>query len=143
VEVKMPDMNTTAVQQWLDAYVSAWRANAREPIAALFTDDVVYRYRPYGGERNASVGLEALVRDWLEQPDAPDSWTAHYEPFAVDGDRAVATGWSRYVASDAGPERTYHNVFLLRFASDGRCAEFTELYMLEEPATALAAGEGA
>ena len=29
-------------------------------------------------------------------------------------------------------DRTYHNVFLMRFGSDGRCAEFTELFMLEK-----------
>ena len=38
---------------------------------------------------------------------------------------------SRYFASDKGPARTFHNVFLLRFAPDGRCAEFTEYYMKE------------
>jgi len=27
--------------------------------------------------------------------------------------------------------RTYHNSYLLRFAPDGRCAEFSEFYMLE------------
>jgi hypothetical protein len=27
---------------------------------------------------------------------------------------------------------TYHNVFLLRFDGDGRCAEFTEIFA-EEP----------
>ena len=44
----------------------------------------------------------------------------------------MATGWSRYLATGDEPERTFHNVFLMRFAPDGRCAEFTELYMLEE-----------
>ncbi len=28
------------------------------------------------------------------------------------------------------PEQTYHNAYLLRFGPDGRCAEFTEFYML-------------
>jgi hypothetical protein len=31
--------------------------------------------------------------------------------------------------ADEKVEREYHNVFLLRFDADGRCAEFTELYM--------------
>ena len=38
---------------------------------------------------------------------------------------------SRYFASDKGPEGP-STVFLLRFAPDGRCAEFTEYYMAED-----------
>ena len=125
-------MTHADLQDWLDRYVVAWRANQPEPIEELFTEDAVYRYRPYGDDEHASRGREAIVTAWLEEQDAPDAWKAEYHPFAVDGDRAVATGWSRYLATDDEPERTYHNVFLMRFAPDGRCAEFTELYMLEE-----------
>jgi len=125
-------MTHAELQDWLDRYVSAWRANERGPIEDLFTEDAVYRYRPYGEDEHASIGREAIVEAWLDEQDAPDSWSAEYRPFAVDGDRAVATGWSRYLATESQPERTYHNVFLMRFAPDGRCSEFTELYMLEE-----------
>ena len=46
------------------------------------------------------------------------------------GERAVAVGVTRYLAADGTTvEREYHNVFLLRFDDDGRCTEFTELYM--------------
>jgi len=126
-------MDRAAVQGWLDRYIQAWRANQPEPIAALFSEDAVYRYRPSGGDAQASIGREAIVNAWLEQPDDPASWEAGYEVFAVDGDRAVATGFSRYLARADTPERVYRNVFLLRFDADGRCTEFTELYMLEEP----------
>ncbi len=125
-------MERSQVQDWLDRYVAAWRANEREPIAALFSDDVVYRFAPYG-ETNVRRGLDAVVNEWLREPDAPDSWEAHYEPFAVEGDRAVASGWSDYVATATDAARRYHNVFLMRFAPDGRCSEFTEIYMREEP----------
>ena len=125
-------MTHAELQDWLDRYVSAWRANERGPIEELFTEDAVYRYRPYGEDEHASIGREAIVEAWLDEQDAPDSWSAEYRPFAVDGDRAVATGWSRYLATESQPERTYHNVFLMRFDPDGRCSEFTELYMLEE-----------
>jgi hypothetical protein len=59
-------------------------------------------------------------------------WEAAYAPYAVDGDRAVAVGWSRYAASDEHPERLYHNAFLLSFGDEGRCAEFHEFYVLEK-----------
>lgn len=120
------------VQAWLDRYVAAWRANERGPIEELFTTDVIYRFRP-SRSHPAAEGIEAVVEAWLgETRDDPGSWEARYEPFAVDGDRAVAIGWSRYFANGVEPERVYHNAFLLRFAPDGRCAEFTEYYMLDE-----------
>jgi ketosteroid isomerase-like protein len=124
-------MNRTDVQTWLDRYVEAWRANEAGPIEALFTDDAVYSYRPWDSDEHTMRGRDAIVASWLEEPDAPEAWDAHYEPFAVDGDRAVAVGWSRYAPTGDDPERAYHNAYLLRFAPDGRCAEFHEFYMLE------------
>lgn len=125
-------MNRTDVQAWLDRYIEAWRTNDRELIEALFTEDAVYRYRPYDDPDQTVVGSGEIAQSWLDEPDDPDSWEARYEPYAVEGDRAVAVGFSRYLAGGAEPERTYHNAYLLLFASDGRCAEFSELYMLEE-----------
>lgn len=125
-------MTRDDVRRWLDRYIAAWRANERGPIEALFTEDAVYRWYPYGPEEDHPHGRDAIVEAWLRDADAPQSWDARYQPYAVDGDRAVAVGSSRYAATGAEPERTYHNVFLLRFAGDGRCAEFTELYMLEK-----------
>jgi hypothetical protein len=125
-------MNRSDLQSWLDRYLEAWRANERAPIEALFTDDVVYRWRPYESHP-AAHGIDEVVDGWLgDAQDEPGTWEARYEAFAVDGDRAVATGFSRYFATDDEPEKTYHNVFLMRFAPDGRCSEFTELYMLQE-----------
>ena len=122
-------MTHAQLQDWLDRYIAAWRVNEREPIEALFTEGAIYRYHPYGDD--ALHGRDAIVAGWLDEGDDPAGWAAHYEPFAVEEDRAVATGWSRYAATDDSPERTFHNVFLLRFAADGRCSEFTELFMLE------------
>jgi ketosteroid isomerase-like protein len=125
-------MDHGSVQAWLDRYVQAWRANQPEPIGALFSEDATYRFRPYGSDADTVRGRAAIVDAWLDEPDDPGSWDAEYEPYAVEGDRAVAVGRSHYAAVGDTPERTYHNVFLLRFAPDGRCAEFTELFMLEK-----------
>jgi ketosteroid isomerase-like protein len=125
-------MTRDDVQRWLDDYVDAWRSYDPDAIGALFAEDVSYAYQPYDAP---VVGRAALVADWLESPDAPGSWEAHYEPYAVDGDRAVAVGTSRYV-DDAGAQRAlYYNVWLLRFDGDGRCAEFVE-YWREHPTDA-------
>jgi len=123
-------MNRSDLQAWLDRYIEAWRANDAAPIEALFSEDAVYRWNPYGGEDHTVRGRAAIVNAWLDEQDDPASWEAAYTAYAVDEDRAVATGTSRYFATADEPERTFHNVFLMRFAPDGLCTEFTELFML-------------
>jgi hypothetical protein len=116
------------VQRWLDRYVEAWRTYDPATIGDLFADDVSYAYQPY---REPTRGRDAVVAEWLESPDDPASWEASYEPYAVDGDRAVAVGESRYL--EGGKlARLYYNVWLLRFDDDGRCADFVE-YWREHP----------
>ncbi len=75
-------------------------------------------------------GRDAIVSAWLGDRDEPGSWSAEYQPWAIDGDRAVAVGVSRYFAADGRTvEREYHNVFLCRFDAEDRCREFTELFL--------------
>ncbi|MGH8871978.1 MAG: nuclear transport factor 2 family protein [Acidimicrobiia bacterium] len=124
-------MNRSEVQIWLDGYVEAWRENDPPLVETLFSDDAVYRFRPYGGEGRVVEGLSDIVEAWIDESGAPAGWEASYETYAADGDRAVAVGTTRYSATEDQPEMVYHNCFLLRFAPDGRCAEFTEFWMLE------------
>jgi len=131
-------MTRDDVQRWLDAYVEAWRTYDPAEIGALFAEDAIYRYRPYGHDTFVR-GREAIVEDWRDQQDAPGSWSATYEAYAVDGDRAVAVGETRYLEADGSIRTVFHNVWPLRFDADGRCAEFTEFYM-EVPTAVLANG---
>ena len=114
-------MTRDDVQRWLDAYVEAWRTYDPAAIGDLFSVDVRYRYQPY---LEPIVGRDALVADWVEDPDE----AARYEPYAVDGDRAVAVGESRYFEGDGSLRTIFHNCWLLRFDADGRCAEFVEFW---------------
>jgi ketosteroid isomerase-like protein len=120
-------VDEAAFQRWLDAYVDAWRTYEVDAIGELFSDDVEYRYHPWD---QPVRGRAAIVEDWLKDRDEPDSWSAEYRPWLVAGDDAVAVGVSRYLAGDRETvEREYHNVFLCRFDADGRCREFTELFL--------------
>lgn len=118
-------MTRDDVQRWLDRYVDAWRTNDPAAIAALFAEDATYAYQPY---RDPVVGRDAIVADWLEEPDGPDSWQAHYEVYTVDGERAVAVGESRYLEPDGSLQRLFYNVWLLRFDEAGQCTEFVEYW---------------
>jgi ketosteroid isomerase-like protein len=132
-------MERQDVDRWLAAYVEAWKTGDRGQIGALFTEDVRYRYHPYD---NPIEGREAVVATWLGESDAPEASTpdepgtydAAYRTVAVDGQTAVATGTATYLRHPGGPVETqFDNCWVMRFAPDGRCAEFTEWYM-ERPA---------
>jgi ketosteroid isomerase-like protein len=120
------------VARWLDAYVEAWRSYDREAIGELFSEDCEYRYHPY--DHPPVRGREEIAASWLDDRDEPDSWQATYEPVAVDGDVAVATGESTYTNPDGSLKTVYYNVFVMRFDDEGRCREFTE-YFIERPDT--------
>jgi hypothetical protein len=130
-------MTRAEVQRWLDRYIEAWKTYDRATIADLFGADATYRYHPYDEGESVVHGRDAIVRDWIEPEgdsssrDEPGTYDAHYEPYAIDGDRAVAVGRSNYWNDESHStlERVYDNVFLLRFDGDGRCTEFTELFM--------------
>jgi ketosteroid isomerase-like protein len=128
-------MERADVQRWLNAYVEAWRAYDRDRIAALFADEIEYRYNPYD---EPVRGRDAVVESWLGEGDHKGASTrdeegtydAAYEPVAVDGEVAVAIGISTYLSEPGGRvEKVYDNCFVMRFDADGRCREFTEWYM--------------
>ncbi|MDX6636881.1 MAG: hypothetical protein QOJ01_392 [Solirubrobacterales bacterium] len=127
-------MTHDQVQAWLDAYIAAWKSYEREAIAALFSEDVRYRYHPAD---EPIAGREAVVESWLGEGEHPDSserdepgtYDAAYTPFAVEGDRAVATGSSRYFDDGGKVTDVYDNCFVISFDGDGRCREFTEWFV--------------
>ena len=114
-----------ALTRWLDRYAEAWRSNDAEQIGAFFTDDAVYRWHPWDEGDDVARGRDAIVRAWLEEPDEPGSWTMTTEALATTGDLGVARAVTTY--TDDG--RTYHNIFLVRLADDGRCSDFVEYFM--------------
>ena len=127
-------MTHADVQAWLDRYVEAWKTYDAASIGELFSADAEYRYAPWG---EPTVGRDAIVGDWLNPSgpsssrDEPGTWSARYEPFAVEGNRAVAIGQTAYYAdaTQAVEERRYWNSWLLEFDEEGRCRSFVEYYM--------------
>jgi hypothetical protein len=125
---RLPPVPTRAqVQEWLDAYVKAWRAYDTDAIGALFAPDATYAFHPYD---EPVRGRDAIVAAWLGDRDEPGSWEATYAPLVIEGDRAIATGETRY----PGAGRVFSNLFELEFDAHGRCRRFVEWYA-EHPAT--------
>jgi ketosteroid isomerase-like protein len=114
-------MDRTGATQWIAAYERAWRSPGTDGLADLFTADATYSQGPY---HDPVVGLAAIGVMWEAERDGPDEvFTLTGEVVAVDGDTAVARLEVRY----GDPvDQEYRDLWIMRFAADGRCRSFEE-----------------
>lgn len=119
--------STASVVDWLDRYVDVWKSGNQARVAELFTDDAVYYTDPFHDPR---IGLGEIEEYWRISGDAPEAFEARYSPLAIAAELAVVAGFSRYLDDSRRVEKDYENLFVLRFAEDGRCCEYREWYML-------------
>lgn len=124
-------IDRAGVEVWIAAYERAWRTAGRGPLVELFTADASYRMSPY---EDAVVGLAAIGELWERERVGPDEeFEMSHEVVAVDGDTAVVRV---EVAYATGAE--YRDLWLIRFAADGRCREFEEWpYWPGQPLSAI------
>jgi len=117
----MTGMNRTEVDAWITSYERAWRAAGTDQLAALFTDDATYRQAPY---REPVEGLAAIGRMWEDEREGPDEvFAMTWEIVAVEDDTAVV----RLEVSYGDPvDQEFRDIWIARFAADGRCREFEE-----------------
>jgi hypothetical protein len=109
-----------SVARWIDGYERAWRSPGVSALAGLFTADAVYYQGPY---HEPVVGLDAIGRMWERERAGPDEgFTMTSEIVAVDGSTAVA----RLAVEYADPPEEYRDLWIVKFAADGRCEHFEE-----------------
>ena len=104
--------------RWVDEYERAWRDSDREAVVRLFSDDAAYRASPY---EPSKIGHDAIKAFWLD--DAGKAFGMTADVLAVDGDVAVVRV---DVVYNGPPEEEYRDLWVLRFAGDGRVADFEE-----------------
>ncbi len=121
--------------RWVAGYERAWRAGDVPGVRRLFTDDARYRRSPY---EEPAVGPDAIGAFWRDDDGRTFSVVA--EPVAVDGRNAVVRLEVRY----GDPvDQEYRDLWVLRFAPDGRVEDFEEwAYWPGAPYTADAGTAG-
>jgi ketosteroid isomerase-like protein len=116
---------------WVAEYERAWRSGDVSGVTRLFTEDVRYRTSPYAEPKVGHAEVQAF---WLDDEGRTFSVTA--EPIAVEGRDAVVRLEVRY--GDPVPQ-DYRDLWVLRFAPDGRVEDFEEwAYWPDKPYTAAA-----
>ncbi|MEV0004696.1 nuclear transport factor 2 family protein [Micromonospora sp. NPDC050980] len=114
-------MDRKQVAGWMAAYEQAWREPGTTALAGIFTPDASYRQGPY---REPVVGLPAIADMWENEREGPDEvFEMTGEVVAVDGGTAVARVQVRY--GDPA-DQEYRDLWIMRFAEDGRCRMFEE-----------------
>ncbi len=92
-------------------YERAWREGDPAAVAGLSTEDARYRRSPY---EPSTVGHAEIEACWRE--DDGQGFTVTAGPVAVEGRDAVV----RLEVRDADPAQEYRDLWVLRFAADGR-----------------------
>ena len=109
------------VNRWLAGYEAAWRAPGTAGLASLFADAATYLQSPY---QQPVTGLSAIGRMWEAEREGPDEvFSLATDVLAVDGPTAVVRALVRY----GDPLRQeYRDLWVIRFADNGRCTWFEE-----------------
>lgn len=130
---RLAAMDRNRVAAWIAAYEQAWRTPGTAALGTMFTPDATYQQGPY---RDPVVGLPAIVRMWDSERDGPDEvFQMTSEVVAVDGDTAVARVQVRY----GDPvHQEWRDLWIMRFAEDGRCQSFEEWPFAPERRTTAA-----
>ena len=123
-------MNTEPVAAWIASYEQAWRSPGTDALGKIFTDDATYLQGPYD---EPLIGLPAIAEMWDDERTGPDeAFEMTSEVIAVDGDTAVVRVEVAYGEPDS---EEFRDLWIIRFAEDGRCRSFEEWwYSPEGPA---------
>jgi SnoaL-like domain len=114
-------IDRAVVGQWLASYEAAWRTPGTNGLAGLFTSNATYSQSPY---EQPVTGLDAIKRMWEEEREGPDEvFTMTTDIVAVDDPAAVVR--VEVVYGDP-PRQEYRDLWVIRFAGDGRATWFEE-----------------
>jgi uncharacterized protein (TIGR02246 family) len=123
-------MDRTDVERWIESYRRAWETDDASDVASLFTDDATYKPYPWPRERVGWQGRDEIVEKWIGRGDSKIGWRFEHEILAVEGDTAVVEGWTSYDRGEGEPwDEAYANIWLVRFAEDGRARQFSEWWV--------------
>ena len=113
-------MRREDVAAWVAAYEQVWRSPGTARLGELFTEDATYLMSPW---EEPFRGLAAIGELWeAERAGSDETFTMTTEVVAVDGSVAVVRAEVGYAATG----NRWRDLWLLRFAEDGRCAAFEE-----------------
>ncbi|GAA2247112.1 nuclear transport factor 2 family protein [Herbiconiux moechotypicola] len=116
--------DATRLASWIDGYRAAWLSNDPDQIRALFTEEGVYHPGPSG---ESWQGHDEIVAGWLDARDEPGDTEFSWEPVVATAEVGVAQCVSTYRSG-----AVYDNLWVIRFAPDGRATSYTDWWIQRE-----------
>jgi len=114
-------MDRRSVERWVDRYERLWRTPETDRLVDLFQPGATYLPSPWARPMD---GLDEIARFWESGRDSADEeFTMSSKVVALDGDVAVVRVSVEYAEPGAG---RWRDLWVLRFAQDGRCSSFEE-----------------
>ena len=113
-------MNRDDVVKWVGQYERAWRDGDTEAVAALFSDDAAYRAVAVRAVRGS--GTTRSGGFWLDDPGT----SVLDERSSRRRRRRRRRSSVSTCCTQTPTEQEYRDLWLLRFAPDGRVADFEE-----------------
>jgi hypothetical protein len=114
-------MDREAVEQWVTAYERLWRTPGIGLLTELFEPHASYLPSPWA---QPVEGLDAIAQFWeAERVSADEEFTMSSDVVAVDEMTAVVRVFVKYGAAG---QRPWRDLWVLRFAANGRCSSFEE-----------------
>ena len=114
-------MDRTAAETWVAGYERLWRTPGTDRLSELFVPDASYLPSPWA---QPIQGLDAIATFWESERKGPDEeFTMTSDVVTVDGRTAVVRVLVSYGVAES---KDWRDLWVLTFASDGRCSSFEE-----------------
>ena len=111
------------IDEWVEAYRTAWEQRDPDAAAALFTNDATYRANIFEAPHEGPRGVADY---WAAVTDAQSSVSVQMGRPFVDGDRVAVEFWTNMKVG--GEDVTLPGCLLLDMADDGRCRRLREYW---------------
>jgi hypothetical protein len=115
------------LNDWIVAYANAWETANEDLIVSLFTPEATYRSSPYHEPHRGHAEIRCYWRRAAGRQS--ETRVRMGKPYA-EGTRVAVEWWTTMIEGQA--QVTLPGCLLLRFASDGRCADLHEYWNLTE-----------
>jgi hypothetical protein len=125
--------------EWLDAYGEAWRRLDAASAAALFAEDAVYQWGPFGRRLRG----RPLIREaWAEATERQDNVEFGYEVMSASSRGGLVRWWCDYDEAERRVRVSNEGVFRLAFDEQGLCSSLEEWWNEREQPLDGAAPQG-
>ena len=116
---------------WLDDYGRAWETRDADAAAALFTEDAVYQWGPFGRKLRGRV----MIREaWAEAVETQSNVQFGYEVIGATAAGGIVRWWCSSDDPDRGVRDRIEGIFRLAFDDSGLCTSLEEWWnAIEEP----------